>query len=124
MRRSPPSLTRMTSALAMKSNSISNPSAPCGMSPVVSPRADTRSVTCQPWFSQGVCDSRTLPTICAHSCNVSIVGHSRAADSSGHASARAAILSLLACPLPQRHARRDRCMREGSVPEADLRNVG
>ena len=40
---------------------------------VASPRAVTCKVTCQEWLSHGVSESRTLPTICVHSCSVAQV---------------------------------------------------
>ena len=74
MRRSPPSVTRTTRSWVTKSNSSVKAAFSCGISGVTRPRAETRSVTCQPWLSQGVCESLTFPTICDHRCRVSTVG--------------------------------------------------
>ena len=54
---------------------------------VPSPRAVTYRVTCQEWLSHGVSASRTLPTICVHSCSVSQVSFHAANGSSGQRAA-------------------------------------
>ena len=50
------------------------------------PRAVTYNATCHEWFSQGICTSRILPTICVHKCSVSHVSFHAANGNSGHSS--------------------------------------
>jgi hypothetical protein len=75
---SPPSVQRMTSRWSMRSSSSSRLVGSPAMSEVVRPRAETYSGTCQPWFTQGVRASRTLPMTWVQSCRVSAVGRSSA----------------------------------------------
>ena len=70
----------------MKSKSIENASAPCGIGEVVSPRAVTYRGTCQEWFVHGDWTSRTLPTTCVHRCSVAQVSRQSSKGSGGHTS--------------------------------------
>src|SRR5262245_62406513 len=70
----------------MKSKSIWNVRVPYGIGEVVSPRTVTYSVTCQEWFIQGPCASRTLPTICVQRCKVAHVSLHASSGRLGQAS--------------------------------------
>src|SRR5262249_29708867 len=70
----------------MKSKSIANSRVPCGMDEVESPRGVTYRVTCHEWLIQGVCASRTFPTICVQRCRVAAVSCHASRGSAGQVS--------------------------------------
>src|SRR5258706_15415140 len=72
----------------MKSKSIANSRVPCGTGEVDSPRGVTYRVTCHEWLIQGVCASRTFPTICVQRCRVAAVSCHASSGSAGQASFR------------------------------------
>lgn len=80
-----PVLLRISSTWSMKSNSISKTAVPYGIAEVVKPRGVTYEVTCHQWLTNGECARRTLPTICAHMCNVCLVGAQSSTRRLGHA---------------------------------------
>ncbi len=67
----------------MKSNSISRPTPPAGISDVVRPRAETYSTICHQWFTMGSSSRRTLPTIWVHRWKVSRVSWDSDNESTG-----------------------------------------
>src|SRR6476659_5698818 len=63
---------------------MANALSPCGIKPVVRPRAETYSTTFHQWLISGVFSMRTLPTTCVISCSVSRVSTHSATGISGH----------------------------------------
>src|SRR3954471_18840315 len=80
---------------------------PCGIKPVVRPRADTYSTTFHQWFISGVFSMRTLPTTCVISCRVSRVSTHWATGISGHPEAKSDMCASywVAAPALQRPSR-------------------
>src|SRR5882672_2011559 len=72
----------------MKSKSIANSRVPCGTGEVERPRGVTYRVTCHEWLIQGVCASRTFPTICVQRCSVAAVSCHASSGSAGQTSVR------------------------------------
>ncbi|OAK54629.1 hypothetical protein A3K89_04570 [Rhodococcoides kyotonense] len=66
IRRLVPSVSWNRSSWFRKSNLISSPRSPAGMSDVVSPEPSTYSVTPHQWFTAGPSAMRVFPTICVH----------------------------------------------------------
>src|SRR6266850_3398658 len=101
----------------MKSKSIANSRVPCGTGEVERPRGVTYRVTCHEWLIQGVCASRTFPTICVQRCSVAAVSCHASSGSAGQASFRGSegeCDGVVTVNLPHQSCTK-RCMHEGTT---------